>query len=70
MISLDTLYCSNGRPEFVVVLFSLPTLRLTVTTVKGYIGGTLDRLKLLSNYSSWAMVSLHLFLLFNFLGTM
>ena len=58
-----TLSYRRVGPGNIVALFFLRPLRLTVTTGKGSLA-PLDRLNLLSNFGSYLMASLCLFLFF------
>ena len=52
MILEALLFHRHVRMSMIVALFLLPPLRLAVNTDKGYIGGPLDKLNVLSSSST------------------
>ena len=63
MLLVALLLYRRVSPDIIVALCFLPPLRLTVPTGKGSLV-PLDRINLLSNFGSYLMASLCLFLFF------
>ena len=57
MLLVDPIYYENFSLENTSDLDFFPPLSLTVTTVRGYLVGKLNKLETISNFSSFSMTS-------------